>query len=147
MQVSDFLSPANVHADIRATDKRALLRILSSWAASACQLDRLLVTEAIERREELGSTGLGAGIAIPHARVEGLTRPFGLLARVADPIEFAAIDGKPVDIVFFLLQPAHADGTQLTALASAARKLRDARVAAEIRAAANSAELFRAIVS
>lgn len=147
MQISDFLSPANVHADIRATDKKSLLRSLSSWSASACQLDPALVTEAIEKREELGSTGLGAGIAIPHARVEGLQRPFGVLARLAKPIDFAAIDGEPVDVVLLLLLPVRAAGEQLTALACAARKLRDADVTSRIRATANAAEIYHAIAS
>jgi PTS system nitrogen regulatory IIA component len=145
MRITDFLVLVNVLPEVRATDKSRLLRDLSDWAASSCQLDKTVVFEAIVKREELGSTGMGDGVAIPHARVEGIDRPCGLLARLAQPIEFAAIDGKPVDIVFFLLQPVQADGSQLTALASVARKLRDAKAVAKIRAAADRDELYRAI--
>jgi len=142
MQISDFLSPANVLPDVRATDKDRLLRDLSKWAASACQLDAALVSREIAKREQLGSTGMGDGIAIPHARIEGLSKPFGLLARLRKPIDFASIDGKPVDIVFFLLLPAKAQGEQLTALASVARKLRDSELISGLRGATGGADVF-----
>jgi nitrogen PTS system EIIA component len=147
MQISDFLSPANVLPDVRATDKDRLLRDLSKWAASACQLDAALVSHEITKRERLGSTGMGEGIAIPHARFEGLSKPFGILARLRNPIDFASIDGKPVDIVFFLLLPAKAQGEQLTALASVARKLRDSEVASSLRGATDGSEVFRTMTS
>jgi PTS system nitrogen regulatory IIA component len=145
MQISDFLSPANVLPDVRTPSKERLLQELSGWAASACQLDVSLVSSEIMKRERLGSTGLGEGIAIPHARFDGLNKPFGVLARLHDAIDFAAIDGHPVDIVFFLLLPAKAKGEQLTALASVARKLRDPAVLSRLHEAADSAGLFDAI--
>lgn len=145
VQISDFLSPANIHPNVRATDKDRLLLDLSNWAASACQLDAKLVADEIAKREQLGSTGMGEGIAIPHARFEGLIKPFGVLTRLTRPIDFAAIDGKPVDIVFLLLLPAKAQGEQLTALASVARKLRDPKTRSILRGAADNAEIYRAI--
>jgi PTS system nitrogen regulatory IIA component len=145
MQISDFLSPANVLPDVRAPNKERLLQELSGWAASACELDAGLVAGEIMKRERLGSTGLGEGIAIPHARFEALRKPFGVLARLHDAIDFAAIDGRPVDIVFFLLLPSKAQGEQLTALASVARKLRAPPVLSRLRDAADAAGLFDAI--
>jgi PTS system nitrogen regulatory IIA component len=147
MDIKDFLAPDDVICDVRAADKERLLRALSQRAAAALHLDAALVAGEIAKREELGSTGMGAGIAIPHARIGGLTRPFGLLARLAKPIAFAAIDGQPVDIVFLLLLPLTSGGEQLPALACVARKLRDSDVAARLRSAADSREIYRAITT
>jgi PTS system nitrogen regulatory IIA component len=145
MQIADFLASDDVLCDVRAADKDRLLRDLTERAAKARHLEAAPLCDAIARREQLGSTGMGDGIAIPHARVAGLAKPFGVLARLRRPIDFAAIDGKPVDIVFLLLLPAAADGEQLTALASVARRLRDAEVAAHLRGARDGGEIFRLV--
>jgi len=147
MQIADFLSPDDTLCDVRAADKDRLLRELTGRAASALRLDAAALADAIAQRERLGSTGMGDGIAIPHARIAALSKPFGVLARLRRPIDFAAIDGKPVDIVFLLLLPAAPHGEQLTALASVARRLRDAQVTADLRDAADGAALYRAIVA
>ncbi len=110
MDIKDFLAPANVIVDMRATDKEQLLRELSQRAAAALGLDAGPVTAEILKREELGSTGMGEGIAIPHARIPNLEKPFGILARLKKVIDFAAIDEKPVDLVFLLLLPDAAEG-------------------------------------
>ena len=147
MQIADFLSPDDTLCDVRAADKDRLLRELTGRAANALRLDAAVLADAIAQRERLGSTGMGDGIAIPHARIAGLSKPFGLLARLRRAIDFAAIDGKPVDIVFLLLLPSAARGEQLTALASVARRLRDAQVTADLRDATDGAALYRAIVA
>ena len=147
MQIADFLSPDDTLCDVRAADKDRLLRELTGRAANALRLDAAVLADAIAQRERLGSTGMGDGIAIPHARIAGLSKPFGLLARLRRAIDFAAIDGKPVDIVFLLLLPSAAHGEQLTALASVARRLRDAQVTADLRDAADGAALYRAIIA
>ena len=147
MQIADFLSPDDTLCDVRAADKDRLLRELTGRAANALRLDAAALADAIAQRERLGSTGMGDGIAIPHARIAGLSKPFGLLARLRRAIDFAAIDGQPVDIVFLLLLPSAARGEQLTALASVARRLRDAQVTADLRDAADGAALYRAIVA
>jgi PTS system nitrogen regulatory IIA component len=147
MQIADFLSPDDTLCNVRAADKDRLLRELTGRAASALRLDAAALADAIAQRERLGSTGMGDGIAIPHARIAGLSKPFGLLARLRRAIDFAAIDGQPVDIVFLLLLPSAARGEQLTALASVARRLRDAQVTADLRDAADGAALYRAIVA
>ena len=147
MQIADFLSPDDTLCNVRAADKDRLLRELTGRAASALRLDAAALADAIAQRERLGSTGMGDGIAIPHARIAGLSKPFGLLARLRRAIDFAAIDGQPVDIVFLLLLPSAARGEQLTALASVARRLRDAQVTADLRDAADGAALYRAIIA
>ena len=147
MQIADFLSPDDTLCDVRAADKDRLLRELTGRAANALRLDAAVLADAIAQRERLGSTGMGDGIAIPHARIADLSKPFGLLARLRRAIDFAAIDGKPVDIVFLLLLPSAAHGEQLTALASVARRLRDAQVTADLRDAADGAALYRAIIA
>jgi PTS system nitrogen regulatory IIA component len=105
MKISDFLRPAHVMLDVRASDKASLLHQLSTQAAVEVRLDAADVSKQIAKREELGSTGVGNGVALPHARLKGLTSPFGLLARLHRGIDFEAIDNEPVDIVFLLLLP------------------------------------------
>jgi nitrogen PTS system EIIA component len=127
MEIRDFLSPADIMIDVRASDKTRLLQQLSAQAANALGLDSDDVSEQITKREELGSTGVGNGVGLPHARLPGLKAPFGLLARLRHGIDFEAIDGQPVDVVFLLLLPETGDGAQLNALASVARALRARR--------------------
>jgi PTS system nitrogen regulatory IIA component len=147
MDIGDFLSPNDAIPDIRARDKTLLLKELCARAAAALKLDAGSIAGEIFKREELGSTGVGSGVAIPHARVQGLKTPFGILARLQRPMDFNAIDGKPVDIVFLLLLPAAPAGEQLNALASVARRLRDPDAVRALRGASNRAALHRAMCS
>jgi PTS system nitrogen regulatory IIA component len=132
--------------DVQASDKSRLLNDLSMRAASALKLDHDIVAGEILKREELGSTGIGGGVALPHARIQGLKGPFGILARLRRPLEFEAIDGQPVDVVFFLLLPGTSHGEQLNALAAVARRLRDKKIIRELRGVPNAAALYRAVV-
>jgi PTS system nitrogen regulatory IIA component len=145
VKISDVLSPAHVMLDVRASDKDSLLQELSAQAAAALGIDAVAVSDQIAKREELGSTGVGHGVALPHARLKSLKAPFGLLARLRRPIDFAAIDEKPVDIVFLLLLPDAADSAQLNALACVARMLRDNDLLARIRGATEASSLFEEI--
>ena len=115
MNITDFLSPADVIVDLRAPDKARLLRDLSHRAGERLRLDGEVIARAVLGREDLGSTGTGGGVAVPHARIAEVKKPFGILACLRRPIAFDAIDGKPVDIVFLLLLPTRADGEQLNA--------------------------------
>src|SRR5215831_14659314 len=125
MHIKEFLSPADTNVEVRAPDKTRLLQELSRRAAASLDLPPEQISAEILKREELGSTGTGGGVAIPHARIQGLNRPFGILARLNKPIDFEAIDGRPVDLLFFLLLPANPAGEGIQALASVARKLRE----------------------
>jgi PTS system nitrogen regulatory IIA component len=146
MKISDFLSPADVALDVRESDKTRLLQQLSSQAAAKVGLSANEVCTQITKREELGSTGVGNGVALPHARLRGLSTPFGLFARLRHGIDFEAIDNQPVDIIFLLLLPDGAGASQLNALASVSRALRDPEILQRIRSAADRDSLFQAIV-
>ena len=145
MDIKDFLSPDHVTLDVRAPDKVRLLQDLCRRAAEALGLDTGPVADAVLRREELGSTGTGDGIAIPHARMAEVNKPFGVLARLRKGIDYASIDGKPVDLVFLLLLPQSAAGEQLNALASVARKLRNAETTTALRRAREPRDVYRTI--
>jgi len=125
MKISDFLAPSQVQINLRVSDKAQLIRELGQRAAPATGLSTDTIVAALTQREALGPTGLGGGVAIPHARVAELKQPFGMMVRLRKAIAFDAIDGQPVNIVFLLLLPAEKAGEQLNALATVARKLRD----------------------
>jgi PTS system nitrogen regulatory IIA component len=145
MKISDFLTPAHVLLDIRASDKTRLLHQLSTQAAVEAGLDAGDISTQIAKREELGSTGVGNGVALPHARLKGLTSPFALLARLRHGIDFEAIDDRPVDVVFLLLLPDAPNELQLNALACAARALRSSEVLERVRGANDREAIFQAV--
>jgi PTS system nitrogen regulatory IIA component len=123
------------------------LRELARRAAASLNLAPERIVAEILKREELGSTGTGGGVAIPHARIQELNEPFGIFARLNRPIDFLAIDTRPVDLVFLLLLPGDPVGEQLKALATVARKLRDPTSLRDLRAAASTARLYAAMIA
>jgi nitrogen PTS system EIIA component len=145
MKVSDFLSAADVTIDAAFADKQKLLEELARRAAPRVDLDPLLILAELDKREELGSTGMGGGIAVPHARFQQLRQPFVTLVRLKKPIEFDAVDGKPVDTIALLLLPVARQGEQLGALACIARKLRDPLFMKALRKARDGAEIYRSL--
>ena len=146
MKISDLLSPTDVMNDVRASSKSMLLQDLAAKAATRLDLSVDQIAPYLLKREELGSTGLGGGVAIPHARLPDLKRPFGLLAKLKQPLEFDAIDEQAVDIVFVLLLPANAENGQLGALALVARTLRLAEIVDRIRGASDAQGLYSILV-
>ena len=146
MNIEDFLSPTDVTIDA-VPNKQKLLFELASKAGARLQLPPDEVFAELSKREDLGSTGIGAGIALPHARFHQVDKPFGLFLRLRQPIAFDALDGNPVDIVFLLLLPESAKGEQLSALACVARKLRNSAVTAALRKARDGAEIFHVLAS
>jgi PTS system nitrogen regulatory IIA component len=145
MKISDLLSPADVMIDVKASHKGLLLQEFAGKAAASLGLPVDLIASYLVKREELGSTGIGKGVAIPHARLPDLQRPHGLLAKLKQPIAFDAIDGQTVDIVFVLLLSAAAENEALAALALVARTLRPSENLARLRAAKTPSELYSAI--
>ena len=145
MKISDLLSPADVLIDVRTSNKRLLLQECAARAADSVGLPGDRVAACLLKREELGSTGIGKGVAIPHARLPELQRPFGLLAKLKAPIEFDAIDGQAVDIVFVLLLPSAVENGQLGPLALVARTLRSPENLVRLRTAKTAAALFAAV--
>jgi PTS system nitrogen regulatory IIA component len=142
MEISDFLMPQAVFSNLRGPSKKALLEVLSQKAAPLAQLKSDLIFETLLERERLNTTGIGQGVAIPHGRIKGLDRMFGLFARLEDAVEFDSIDGLPVDLVFLLLAPTDAGADHLKALARASRLFRNHAVCEKLRASTDSAALF-----
>ena len=134
--------------DVASTDKKKLLAELAREAAEKTGIGADRIAAELLKREELGSTGVGGGVAIPHARFAQAKAPFGLLTRLKKPIDYDAVDGKPVDIVSLLLLPEGSGGEQqLGALASIARKLRTPAVTAALRGARDSMDMYRTLTS
>lgn len=123
-------------------DKPAILSTLSALFARGWGLDAAAVLEQLEERERLGSTGFGRGVAIPHARISGLNRPVAALLKLRQPVDFAAADGMPVDLVFGLLSPENSGATHLHALAAISRLVRDERVHEALSEAPNAEALY-----
>lgn len=113
---------------VRADTKQEILELLAARFAAVYELDAGEVLDRLEEREKLGSTGFGRGAAIPHARVPGVNRPVAALLRLKDPVDFAAADGLPVDLIFGLLSPENAGVAHLHALAAISRVVRDDRM-------------------
>jgi PTS system nitrogen regulatory IIA component len=145
MKISDLLAPADVMIDVRASNKRLLLEEFAARAASSLGLPADRIASYLLKREDLGSTGIGRGVAIPHARLLDLQRPYGLLAKLKAPVEFDAIDGQAVDLVFVLLLPTAAEHEALGALALVARTLRSPETISRLRAAKDAAGLHSVI--
>jgi nitrogen PTS system EIIA component len=142
MIISDFLGLTDVICDVRAANKQQLLAELSKKAASHLGLQADYVASELLKREELGSTGMGRGVAIPHARLPMVKKPHGVMVRLKSAIDFEAIDGQLVDLVFLLLLPAPPEADQLVALAAVARKFKADEVLKQLRRARNESEFY-----
>jgi nitrogen PTS system EIIA component len=142
MDIVAFLTSDRVISNFRATDKLQLLQELARRAGEATNIPQKTVLDALLTREKLGSTGLGQGIALPHATVQGLRTLLGMFVKLQRPIGFEAIDGKPVDLVFLLLLPTEASSDQVAALAAISRRMRDPDCAARLRKADTAAALY-----
>jgi nitrogen PTS system EIIA component len=144
MKVSNFLSSADVTIAAFA-DKQKVLEELARRAAAAVNLEPAQILAELQKR--VGSTGMGGGVAMPHARFHHLYKPFGMLVRLKKPIEFDAVDGNPVDTIALLLLPDAREGERLGALACFARKLRDPAVMTALRRARDGAEIYRSLTA
>jgi nitrogen PTS system EIIA component len=141
MTIGDLIGPDRVIVGLRPGDKTQLLQELANRAAAATLLDAAAIFGALEARENLGSTGLGKGFALPHARLQALKAPYALFARLARPIDFAAIDEQPVDIVILLLTQADGGNQHLATLAAVSRPMRDTAFVQKLRQAPDAAAL------
>jgi PTS system nitrogen regulatory IIA component len=140
--LSDLLSLQAVQAAIVVPNKKALFQQLAATASKLVNAEARVIVDRLVERERLGSTGFGGGIAIPHGKIEGLDRVVGLFARLANPIDFAAIDDLPVDLVFLLLSPVDAGVEHLKALARVSRRMRDKGFVAKLRGAGSEDALY-----
>ena len=146
MEIADLLSLDGVADALKAASKKQALQELSAIAAARTAQDERAILDVLLARERLGSTGVGRGVAIPHGKLAGLARISAVFARLREPIEFDAVDGRPVDLVCLLLAPESAGSDHLKALALVSRLLRDERVCARLRGA-DSAEALYAVLA
>ncbi len=133
MPLADIVAPNAIIPVLRATSKKQALQDLAARAAGLSGQNERSIFEILTQREKLGSTGVGSGIAIPHGKLAKLSKLFGLFARLERPVDFEALDGQPVDLIFLLLAPEGAGADHLKALARIARLLRDSDVARKLR--------------
>jgi PTS system nitrogen regulatory IIA component len=142
MDLGDLLKPEGVFAGLKVKSKKQALIELAQRAAQVTGLEERLVFDTLLQRERLGSTGVGRGIAVPHARIPGLKRIAAIFAQLDEPIDFDAPDGEPVDLLFVLLAPEHAGADHLKALARISRVLRDPSALEKLRQARDRKAIF-----
>jgi PTS system nitrogen regulatory IIA component len=142
MPLNDLLTPSSVLASLRVNGKKQALQEISERAAEVSGLPAREIFDAVLQRERLGPTGVGDGIAIPHGKIAKCGRIFGVFARLERPIDFEALDGLPVDLIFLLIAPESAGADHLKALAMIARVLRKTSVAAQIRATRDASGIY-----
>ena len=135
MQLSQFLDFEAIRFDLSPGNKRQLLNQLAQTAAARLSIDPAAVADAIAERERLGSTGFGGGVAIPHGKLQLLDKVYALVARLSAPVDYKAIDGAPVDLVFLLLSPPDAGAEHLKALAAVSRLVRHGPTVEKLRGA------------
>ncbi len=148
MDIADFLTPDRIALEVRVRDKPALIaEIARQFARTIPKLNPESVQTALLAREQLGSTGLGNGFALPHARIEGLDAYLGLFLRLSKPIDFASIDGKPVQLVFVLLIPAESPTPHVAALAAISRRFRSADLVTRLQKTKTPVEAYGFLTS
>ncbi len=142
MDLSTLLKPEAVKVLTSASSKKRLLQDIGDLVASTYQLNASHVVEALMAREALGPTGVGQGVALPHARIDGLETVLGAFVLLDKPISFDAVDRQPVDIAFALFAPEEAGVEHLKALALVSRTLRDASICTKLRANRDAATIY-----
>jgi nitrogen PTS system EIIA component len=146
MKLADYIKPENVILNLDVSSKTQALQAMSASASKLAAIPADTILSALLKREKLGSTGVGQGVALPHTRIAGTSRPVALVARLTQPIDFESIDGKPVDIVFLLLTPDEEPNKHLNVLACFSRKLRSPGVLDQMRAAKDAASLYSCFI-
>ena len=142
MEISDLVSLEAVFPNLKASSKKRLLQELAHLVAEITGQPERSIFDILLEREKLGTTGVGQGVAIPHGKVEGLDRLYGLFARLASPIDFDSVDDRPVDLIFLLLVPEGAGADHLKALARISRLLRDKEMCDKLRGSDSADALY-----
>ena len=142
MEIEDILNESCVVTSLKATSKKHALQQLAARAAKATGLDERQIFDVLLERERLGTTGVGSGIAIPHGKLPDLKGLFGCFARLDEAVDFDAVDGQPVDLIFLLLAPESAGADHLKALARISRVLRNAASCDKLRSAPTAAAVY-----
>jgi nitrogen PTS system EIIA component len=142
MTLNDLVAPNAILAALKVNNKKQVLQELAARAADLTGQNERAILEILLQREKLGSTAVGNGVAIPHGKLPKLGRLFGLFARLDRAVDFEALDGQAVDLVFLLLAPEAAGADHLKALARVARLLRDPEVARRLRESRDADALY-----
>jgi PTS system nitrogen regulatory IIA component len=142
IDLNKLILPGNIFSSLKATSKKKVFLELAARAAHITDLAECHIFEVLIEREQLGTTGVGNGIAIPHGKLPGLDRLCGFFARMDQPVDFDSIDGQPVDLVFLLLAPESAGADHLRALAKVSRMLRDGGMCEKLRGSRNPDALY-----
>ena len=142
MPLTDLVAPNAIVPALKVNGKKQAIQELAAKAAKLSGQNERVIFDTLMQREKLGSTGVGNGIAIPHGKLPKLEKLFGLFARLDRPIDFEALDGQPVDLIFLLLAPETAGADHLKALARVARLLRDADVVRKLRDSRDAEALY-----
>lgn len=146
MELSNILMPGAVRVIGQATSKKRLFQQLGEIVSTSYDIDATAAVEALQDRENLGPTGVGHGVALPHARIAGLDSVVGAFLRVEKPLDFNAVDRQPVDLVFTLFAPLDSGVEHLKALALVSRTMRDSAVCAKLRANVDPATLHALLI-
>ena len=133
MDIGELLAEDGIVLRSGASSKRQALHVVAEAAANAVGLDAGRVMDALLERESLGSTGLGSGVAVPHARIEGLQRIFGVFVRLDTPVAYGSVDDRPVDLLFALFAPPRDGAEHLRALAAVSRAVRSPELRENLR--------------
>ena len=142
MDIEALLDRRAITPKVSATTKRQALLVVAEIAARRFRLDASEVFDALMAREQVGSTGVGAGVALPHARLPGLTQMRAVFARLEGPVDYDAVDGQPVDLLFALFAPLDAGSEHLQALARVSRLLRQADLRQQLRQARTTDAIY-----
>ena len=142
MDLTDLLTPTSIIPTLRVTSKKHALQEISRFAAALTGQHERAIFEVLLERERLGTTGVGAGVAIPHAKLPSLKHLYGIFARLDTPIAFESVDEQPVDLIFLLLAPETAGADHLKALARVSRLLRDREMCEKLRGSDKADALF-----
>lgn len=144
--ISDLIAPGGV-LFARVPSKKALFALLAERAAELTGASAAAALDAIQTREQMGATGFGGGVAIPHGRLPRLAHPLALLVRLEQPVDYEALDSVPVDIVLLLLTATEQGADHLKTLARVSRALRDRTLVAKLRGAANADAILAILAS
>jgi len=141
MDISSILPIEAILPQLPARDKKQALKMMAARAAEITGLSEREIFSTLIEREQIGCTGMGAGVCIPHGRFEKLKKLYSVFAHIEKPIEFGAADGKPVDLIFLLLSPSSENTDHIKAIASISRLLRDKELCKNLRKTTDAATI------
>lgn len=147
MKIQELLSPEAVRIDLKVSNKKQAFRVLAKIACSITGVEERLICDTLIQRERLATTGVGEGVAIPHAKIDGLDKLCAVFARLKTPINYDSVDDEHVDLIFLLVGPLSSEHVHLKALAKIARLLRSATMCAKLRGSTSADAIYALLVA